>query len=174
MGWDRTSVAGASLFAQVAFGSVVAAQASHLGSGCHSLPRRSSTACRLSRNSSQTQAHHLWIISSRPGPAGTASTSAAVIRPRSGGSGKTGQARLRPTAPCARKLDLPAGEPPLDVEVEADEGERQPDRLIVLSGILGGESIDNMLMDERPAAVGERVAAQFVVGALLGGHGGGH
>ena len=57
------------------------------------------------------------------------------------------QRKDRPSLPPAPEshmgvLDLPAGEPPLDVEVEPDEGERQPDRLVPLSGVLRRESID--------------------------------
>jgi hypothetical protein len=69
-----------------------------------------------------------------------------------------------------RQLDLPAGKLPLDVQVQANKSKSQPDRFVIFACSLGGERIDNVLMDETGIAVGDRVIRQLVVDILLVTH----
>jgi hypothetical protein len=43
-----------------------------------------------------------------------------------------------------------------------------PDRLVAIARVLGGEGVDAVLMDEARIAVRQRVGAQLVVGVLHG------
>lgn len=55
----------------------------------------------------------------------------------------------------------------LKVKVETDESEGRVDGLAFCRGVLRGESINGVLVDERRIAVAERVEAQFVELRLL-------
>lgn len=60
-------------------------------------------------------------------------------------------------------LGLAAGESALEAEVEADEGEGDGDGLGGGAGVLRGVCVDDVLVDELGAGVGERVEGEFVV-----------
>ena len=66
-----------------------------------------------------------------------------------------------------RLLDLPPRAAALQVEVETDERERDPDRLGVLGRVLRGERVDDVLVDERRIPVGEGVRRELVVGGPI-------
>jgi len=61
-------------------------------------------------------------------------------------------------------LYLPAVEPPLDVQEKPDQGEREPDRLVAGFGVLGARGIDDILMNELPAAVAQGICRECVKG----------
>ena len=67
-----------------------------------------------------------------------------------------------------RHLDLPPGPATLQVEAEPDEREGDTDRLRVLPGVLRAERVNDVLVDERQIAVGERVRRECVVGVAIG------
>lgn len=60
-------------------------------------------------------------------------------------------------------LDVAPGHAALDVEVQADEREHDADWPGVSVGMLRRERVDDVLVNERGAAVRQRVAAQLVV-----------
>ncbi len=64
-------------------------------------------------------------------------------------------------------LNGAARKPFLHVQVKPDEGKRQLDRLGGVLGVLRRESIDDVLVNESGIAMGERIAAQFVVGTRV-------
>lgn len=63
-------------------------------------------------------------------------------------------------------LDLPPRKLLLDVQVKADERERQLDRFRPFIRILRGKGIDDMLVNKRRIAMGKRVVTEFVVSIL--------
>ena len=71
-----------------------------------------------------------------------------------------------------RELGLAAGELLFQMQVEADEAEGQLDGLGLPIGVLHGEGVDYVLMDERRITMRQRVGAEFVEGVQFGDHGG--
>jgi hypothetical protein len=67
------------------------------------------------------------------------------------------------------QLDLPPRQFSFDVQVEANECERQRDRFGMSIGVLRGECIDDVLMDKGWITTLERVAAQRIVALGLRG-----
>ena len=69
-----------------------------------------------------------------------------------------------------RLLNLAAGEAAFNRQVEAGERESRPNRGSRLTNMLGAVGIDQMLVDERRIAMGERVVGQLMhQGATLAG-----
>jgi hypothetical protein len=64
-------------------------------------------------------------------------------------------------------LHFPAGKLSLDVEIQTHERKCDSDPLTPGISPLGGERVDDVLMNERRRTVCERIAAEFVVGFLL-------
>ena len=82
------------------------------------------------------------------------------------------QAERRPRVPRSREphvrpLDLLSRPLPLDVQIQSDQRKRHLDRLAVLVGVLRGEGVDDVLMNERRVAEGQGIGAQRDEGVLL-------
>ena len=100
---------------------------------------------------------------SRSGPAALSMTCSTVVAPRSVGSDHTGHARfLRARCMCASWTWWPV-RPLFHVQVQSDQREGKRDRLGRCIRTLGGERVDDMLVNERRIRVGEGIPAQFVV-----------
>jgi hypothetical protein len=65
-------------------------------------------------------------------------------------------------------LYLPPRESTVDMEVQADKGERQLNRLGTRVRVLRCPGVHDVLMNERGVTTTERVTLEFVVGVLLG------